>query len=236
MDGAWSDLNEAKRHLPASDGSGGVQTRFRLQLLIRQGKLETAVQLLEMTDWPAFRMEYPLLWACYSLCKADVHLAKNDIAPAQPIVEQVMEWAEQTGHQETWIRAMHAASKIRMRLGTNSEVGVLLDDVERVARGKGFTIWLIECLLLQGHRHLLVEELSRAEEFAREAISFSDDAVTGYKWGLASASHLAADIHLRQRRMEEARAFARDACAVRASLKDARLWNSQALLTRINEW
>ena len=233
VDEAWSDLEEADRSSSVPGHFGGMQRVYRLQLLIRQGKLGMAAHLLGLTDWAAVREECPLLWAGYSLCQADIHLAKSEAEEAQPILEKVLEWAEYTGHQETCLRATLATARIRMQQRAAPEAGRGLEVVYRVTRDKGFAILQIECLILKAHQCLQLENCIGAEEASQEAISLCEGHVTGYAWGTASASHLIADIRFRQGRTEEAQTFAQRACSMRASLGDARLWNSQALLDKI---
>jgi hypothetical protein len=240
-------LNEVEREADASRAEVarflmGCSTRLpadalgcvipRVQILLYLGRNAEAwlttqpERLYEMIGWEDDR-------ARCQLFRADVASQLGNTEGANQSLDAATGWALHAGSVEHLCVYHLVRARIAFRSQDLQSAQLAIEDGVHLARRCGLRLYLVELLSLRAELFLNESQPSAAEQVARESLALASAPDCQFQWGAAEAGHLLGHSLLAQARLVEARAALGDARALRFSLGDPRVVQTERLLARI---
>ncbi len=213
----------------------GQAAIFYALLLTRLGKLDSALKVLNYSKrWAAHRSnDWPSVVVYAELALSDVYRLRGEYSLAQHNLEHPLQWATQTGQQETYCWAHLSCSRLKHAQNQLPEAQNAVDKAYSVATRHGFKLYEIDCLVTAGWIALSHQDLVTAQQKAAAALKLVGDPDMAYAWGYGNTIHLMGEILFRKDDINKAHQFLTCAAKLREQIKDPRLKNTQELLDGI---
>ncbi len=215
----------------------GQAAIFYALLLIRLGKLDSAFKVLNYSKrWAARRSNnLPTTVVYAELGLSDVYRLKGDYELAQQNLQHPLQWATQTGQQETYCWAHLSLARLRHAQNQLAGAENALDEAYKAATAHGFKLYEIDCLVTAGRIALSGQDLVTAEKKAETALNLVSDPDMAYAWGHGNSLHLMGEVLFQKNDLEKAQRFLTGAAKLRERIEDPRLRNTQELLSQLSD-
>ena len=227
----WNELELGHRTLI------GQAAIFYALLLTRLGKLDGALKVLNYSKRCAAQRtnNLPSMVVCAELGLSDVYRLKGEYELAQQNLQHPLEWATQTGQQETYCWAHLSLARLRHAQNQLPEAHNALDEAYKAATAHGFKLYEIDCLVTAGRIALSRQDLVTAEKKAEIALTLVSDPDMAYAWGHGNSLHLMGEVLFQKNDLEKAQRFLTGAAKLRERIEDPRLRNTQELLSQLSD-
>ena len=219
--------------ISSSPPSVGQTALHWAHLLVRLGRLKLAFEMARKTRSWAQRSHWPALTIACELVIADIARLRGELATARPFAERALQWAIETGHQETFCGAQLAHARIALGECDYVSAGYALDECLREAIDSGLRVYQIDALNTTGRVALGRGDARRALQSAELALELASDARCGYAWGTGNAFQLLGEICEAMREREAAISALSQAEEVRQRISDPKIANSHRAFERL---
>ncbi|HLY26358.1 MAG TPA: hypothetical protein VKQ72_08460, partial [Aggregatilineales bacterium] len=201
-------------------------------ILTRLGKLRAARAKLEQIDFEQMKTYRPLTTAQYNLAAAEIAYRGGDDPSAERYAQAALGWAMQVGHQHIYTQALIMQARLLLPSHERARTDAVLQEAEDVARKCGFSLQLVDCLVVAGYEALQAEDVVHAEAVANEALTISEE--RSYRWGIGDAAYLLAKCAQQRKQYALAMHYAQQALDVRQTIQDPRQHYAQTLIAEIS--